>query len=540
MSETGGIERLLEHRAWVRDLARRLVRDEASARDLEQEVWASALAHPPRHDRSLAGWLARLVRHRARDAARSERRRSHYETSRPIAADEASPDILLARLEEEKRVVRAVEALAEPYREAILLRWFEDLPPREIARRTGTPVETVHTRLRRGLERLRATLDEEHGGDGRRWILALLPVAGVRRASAATGLLPIAAALVAATAFGMAIVLGRAGEPTTPPPSPAPEPPAVAASAGEPTAAPVPAPARAASRATAPLAPTGEGRVAVTGTVRTEDPDDLLNPTSVVLRARGPASTDPGGTGLPGPRVDGRFLVHVPAGDRTWLIASAPGYFPAVVSVDLPAPGAEPARAEIVLRRRPRIAGVLRLPNGEPAVAAPVGLHVRFDGTAEEFAAAPDAGMVAEDGGVFVYGETIRTDEGGRFALDLPAPGEATLLARPVPGCGVARLELGRPGADRTDVEVRYPALRENRVLFTSLGKPLGDAVLWIRIDDSPARPRFAVAVDDDGFLPADLLAAGTLCTITNPYTLPRTLCWTGSDAAVELPPRNR
>src|SRR5262249_55671586 len=43
-------------------------------------------------------------------------------------------------------------------REVVLLRYFEDLPPRAIARRLGLPVETVKTRQKRALAQLRARL----------------------------------------------------------------------------------------------------------------------------------------------------------------------------------------------------------------------------------------------------------------------------------------------------------------------------------------------------------------------------------------------
>jgi hypothetical protein len=69
-----------------------------------------------------------------------------------------------------------VLALEEPYRETVLLRYFENLPPRAIARRLAVPVETVRTRLKRALETLRARLDRDYGARGA-WSLALVPFA---------------------------------------------------------------------------------------------------------------------------------------------------------------------------------------------------------------------------------------------------------------------------------------------------------------------------------------------------------------------------
>lgn len=89
----------------------------------------------------------------------------------PSAADS------VARLELAQRLVAAVKALDEPYRTVVLLRWFDGLKPAAIARRTGAPVETVRTRLKRALEQLRWRLDEHHGGERATWGLLLLPTA---------------------------------------------------------------------------------------------------------------------------------------------------------------------------------------------------------------------------------------------------------------------------------------------------------------------------------------------------------------------------
>ena len=76
-----------------------------------------------------------------------------------------------------RAVVEAVARLDEPYRAAILLRYFEGLAPAAIAARTGTPLRTVHTRLYRALARLRTELDRAHGGERKTWLRALIPFA---------------------------------------------------------------------------------------------------------------------------------------------------------------------------------------------------------------------------------------------------------------------------------------------------------------------------------------------------------------------------
>ncbi|HEU4394495.1 MAG TPA: sigma-70 family RNA polymerase sigma factor, partial [Planctomycetota bacterium] len=172
------IEDLLAHREWVRRIARALVRDDARADDLEQEVWTSALERPPA-DRGLPmrGWLATVLRFRAVDQRRSEARRRAREES--VAREERQPpaDEIVARGEILRRLVTAVMDLEEPYRATVLLRYFEDQTAAAVAARQGVPLETVRTRLRRALDRLRERLDADHRGDRRAWTAMLLPLA---------------------------------------------------------------------------------------------------------------------------------------------------------------------------------------------------------------------------------------------------------------------------------------------------------------------------------------------------------------------------
>lgn len=175
-SQPVALDELLRHAGWVRGLARSLVRDDATADDAVQDTWAAAVKSPP-HDASTArAWLAVTVRNAVRSRGRAESRRARREeaAARPEAVH-ATVDVA-ARGEQHRRVVTAVMALDEPYRGTVLLRFFEELPPREVAARMEVPVETVRTRTRRALALLRTRLDDEEGGDRRRWIAALAPL----------------------------------------------------------------------------------------------------------------------------------------------------------------------------------------------------------------------------------------------------------------------------------------------------------------------------------------------------------------------------
>jgi RNA polymerase sigma-70 factor (ECF subfamily) len=173
---------LLAHLDFLRRLARDLVGDVAGGDDLAQQVLVRGLERPPERGGPLHGWLATTARNLLSNQRRAERRRRERE--RVAARDERtlSTADVLARESLRQSVVRAVLALDEPFREAVLLRYYEGLMPGEIARRLGVPAATVRTRVARGLERLRARLDAESGGDRSVWLTVLLPLARVPHA----------------------------------------------------------------------------------------------------------------------------------------------------------------------------------------------------------------------------------------------------------------------------------------------------------------------------------------------------------------------
>src|SRR5262245_9238545 len=179
------LEALLEHRAWVRALARSLVADPHRADDVEQEPWRMAIERPPRHAGALRAWFRAVVRNAARKAGRGDAHRERLAASVVPKDHEATPAEVIAEAEIHARVVRAVLDLDEPYASTVLFRFFHGLEPAEIAARMDAPVETVRTRIKRGLATLRARLDCEHGGDGKAWAVALAPLLGGKRALAA-------------------------------------------------------------------------------------------------------------------------------------------------------------------------------------------------------------------------------------------------------------------------------------------------------------------------------------------------------------------
>lgn len=180
-------EFVLAHQGYVQELAQRLVFDGARADDLAQQVWLRLLEHPPRHAGALRGWLATVARNLALGERRSaERRQCREGESGRHEAEDAAADLVL-REERRAELVREVLLLEPAMREAIVLRYFDGLSPRAIAARTGVPVATVKTRLKRGLASLRGRLDRNHG-DRAAWSLTLLDGLSVQPSTAVLAL----------------------------------------------------------------------------------------------------------------------------------------------------------------------------------------------------------------------------------------------------------------------------------------------------------------------------------------------------------------
>ncbi len=190
---------LLSDQRWLAGLARGLVGDEEAVEDVLQETRLQVWRHPPADASRTGGWLRRIasnvaLRMRSSEAARRLREDAVASPERIVATDE-----LVARVEMQRAVAEAVIRLGEPYRATVLLRFFDDLPPREIAKRLGVPVETVRTRLKRGLAQLRGQLDRKYGARDA-WSAMLAPglawSGGVAAMSAASKVVAAAAAVL--------------------------------------------------------------------------------------------------------------------------------------------------------------------------------------------------------------------------------------------------------------------------------------------------------------------------------------------------------
>ncbi|MFO1008688.1 MAG: sigma-70 family RNA polymerase sigma factor [Planctomycetota bacterium] len=230
------LDELLLHAAWARRLARTLVADPNTADDLVQEAYVAAASGAYSSSDAPRGWLATVLRNFARRRRRGESARTAREHE--VARAELLPgaDDRLERAQLEHALAALVLALDAPYRDTLLLRYFEGLTSAEIARRHGVPEATVRSRLARALEQLRARLDRERGGRDA-WMGAFVAAFGLPELSAvpagssaadaqgtgastataaSSSALPlVAAALVVALLIGLgAFVFSRASSPS--------------------------------------------------------------------------------------------------------------------------------------------------------------------------------------------------------------------------------------------------------------------------------------------------------------------------------------
>lgn len=165
---------LLEHTEWVRALATRLVREDRD--DAIQDLWVAALRFGPASGKPPKPWLAKVLQNAARRRFRDESTRARHERN-AAAGEPETPEDLVGRVQVQRDLVSRVLELDEPFRQTVLLRFFEGLSAAEIAAQLDVPAGTVRWRLKEALDRLRVTLDATHEGGRTAWLGALAPLA---------------------------------------------------------------------------------------------------------------------------------------------------------------------------------------------------------------------------------------------------------------------------------------------------------------------------------------------------------------------------
>ncbi|MCP3916569.1 MAG: RNA polymerase sigma factor [bacterium] len=308
-SHTTDPEQLALHLDGLRALAEGLARSPDLADDLRQETWLAVHSSPPPRAGAARAWLATMMRNIARHERRAaSRRRDHEGRAADAKARELAPSAsdVVERVALQRRVVSCLLELADPYRETLLLRFYDQHSITEIAERMDVPTGTVKTRIARGLARLREKLSAEL--DERERALFALWLPRAEQAPAHAALLAWSALAVAAAAMAYWIVPGAWNTPREP----------LRVARATPSAPAAPAAPLPGARTTAPRRSIGAARSAPRPTTfRALDLD--LRPIADLRFEGARAATD----------ADGRFTLDAapsttaPAADD-WVIVARP------------------------------------------------------------------------------------------------------------------------------------------------------------------------------------------------------------------------
>lgn len=165
--DVAAFERLYaRHRGRLYRFLLRQARDSALADEIFQDVWQRVIAARQQWtpDAAFSTWLFRIAHNRMNDHWRAQKHR-------PAAPDDAderaarvpdphTPERTLSEFEQRRRLQLALDELPDEQREVVALRLEQELTLEEIGSITGVGRETVKSRLRYAMDKLRTRLQE--------------------------------------------------------------------------------------------------------------------------------------------------------------------------------------------------------------------------------------------------------------------------------------------------------------------------------------------------------------------------------------------
>jgi RNA polymerase sigma-70 factor, ECF subfamily len=144
-------------------LALSILRNRDLAEDVMQDsfilVWRHAHSFDPDRGTAMA-WLARIVRNQCFDLMRRRGRESPLDDADMQSWEDPAPGPadLTALSRDAQRLRACLDELDEGPRKSMILAYYEGLTFAEVADRTGAPLGTVKSWIRRGLIQLRACM----------------------------------------------------------------------------------------------------------------------------------------------------------------------------------------------------------------------------------------------------------------------------------------------------------------------------------------------------------------------------------------------
>jgi RNA polymerase sigma-70 factor (ECF subfamily) len=152
------------HSGRVMAVALRILASESEAEEIVQETFVEVWRRAAQYDAlrgSVGTWITSIARNRAIDRVRSRQARGRMmaevqgqASMEPAAVLGPGPLELIEQRQAREQLASALEALPGEQRAVLELAYFEGLTQTEIAERTGQPLGTVKTRVRRAVERL--------------------------------------------------------------------------------------------------------------------------------------------------------------------------------------------------------------------------------------------------------------------------------------------------------------------------------------------------------------------------------------------------
>ncbi|MCI0703494.1 MAG: RNA polymerase sigma factor [Planctomycetia bacterium] len=140
-----------------------LARDRHTAEDLTQETFLKALAAVKtfRAGSNFRAWVFRIGHNNFVNQKRSERRTKHQLPEDAVAPEGNSAELSAENREAVETVSQAVSELPTDFRAALLLRVYEGLSFREIAKALHTTEETARWRVFKARQKLMKVLSPE-------------------------------------------------------------------------------------------------------------------------------------------------------------------------------------------------------------------------------------------------------------------------------------------------------------------------------------------------------------------------------------------
>src|SRR5512141_340464 len=176
--DLGAFEALYDRYAdLVFSVALRVVGDRHVAEDVMQDVYLQLWRRPEQFDAdrgSFRTWLLSIARNRSIDERRAVARRLRHAAPASRTGEEEAiedtdrrgdPAAASVFADERAAVMAALATIPEEQRIAIELGYFGGLTQQEIAVRLGQPLGTVKTRIRLGMQKMRAALERAHAGE---------------------------------------------------------------------------------------------------------------------------------------------------------------------------------------------------------------------------------------------------------------------------------------------------------------------------------------------------------------------------------------